>query len=72
MARELTYQLTNPNYTIYHRAALGGLAATIRAWGNNKPAYFAHVIESKNVDLLQLFNIAGQAAFPDKMDVIKK
>jgi len=41
-------------------------------WGNNKPAYFTHVIESNNVDLLQLFNVTGQAAFPDKMDVIKK
>ncbi|HEX8494403.1 MAG TPA: type I-MYXAN CRISPR-associated Cas8a1/Cmx1 [Pyrinomonadaceae bacterium] len=37
MAKQLTYRLTNPGYTIYHRAALGGLAATIRAWGKNKP-----------------------------------
>lgn len=28
----LTFELRNPNYTIYHRAALGGLAATARAW----------------------------------------
>ena len=27
---ELSYRLSNPNYTIYHRAALGGLAATIK------------------------------------------
>jgi len=32
MAQELTYRLDDPRYTIYHRAALGGLAATIRAW----------------------------------------
>jgi CRISPR-associated protein Cas8a1/Csx13 len=32
MAQELTYDLHNPRYTIYHRAALGGLAATIHAW----------------------------------------
>lgn len=32
MARELTYDLNDPRYTIYHRAALGGLAATVRAW----------------------------------------
>jgi CRISPR-associated protein Cas8a1/Csx13 len=32
MAQELTYELHDPRYTIYHRAALGGLAATIRAW----------------------------------------
>ena len=38
MAKELNYQLTNPNYTIYHRAALGGLAATIHAWGMSQPA----------------------------------
>ncbi|MCT7973373.1 type I-MYXAN CRISPR-associated Cas8a1/Cmx1 [Laspinema olomoucense] len=33
----LEYRLTDPNYTIYHRAALGGLAATIRAWGDSPP-----------------------------------
>jgi hypothetical protein len=32
MARELIYRLTNPDYTIYHRAALGGLAATVEMW----------------------------------------
>jgi CRISPR-associated protein Cas8a1/Csx13 len=37
MAKELIYHLSNPGYTIYHRAALGGLAATVRAWGVNKP-----------------------------------
>src|SRR5262245_44266091 len=37
MAKELIYRLSNPGYTIYHRAALGGLAATVRAWGTNKP-----------------------------------
>lgn len=30
--RSLEFRLSNPGYTIYHRAALGGLAATIRAW----------------------------------------
>ena len=38
MAKELKYRLTNPNYTIYHRAALGGLAATVHAWGKKHPA----------------------------------
>jgi CRISPR-associated protein Cas8a1/Csx13 len=37
MEKELIYRLSNPGYTIYHRAALGGLAATIRAWGTNPP-----------------------------------
>src|SRR2546423_1827379 len=35
--RELSYRLSDPNFTIYHRAALGGLAATVRAWGKNPP-----------------------------------
>lgn len=33
----LVYRLSNPNYTIYHRAALGGLASTIEAWGKDQP-----------------------------------
>ena len=37
MAKELIYRLSNPGYTIYHRAALGGLAATVQAWGATKP-----------------------------------
>jgi CRISPR-associated protein Cas8a1/Csx13 len=37
MEKELIYRLSNPGYTIYHRAALGGLAATICAWGTNPP-----------------------------------
>lgn len=37
MEKELVYRLSNPGYTIYHRAALGGLAATIHAWGTNPP-----------------------------------
>ena len=41
-------------------------------WGNNKAPYFAHVIDSKNVDSLKIFNAEGQAAFPDKMEAIKK
>lgn len=38
MAREIIYRLNDPSYTIYHRAALGGLAATVRAWGTSKPS----------------------------------
>ncbi|MBK9265700.1 MAG: hypothetical protein IPM54_38670 [Polyangiaceae bacterium] len=38
MAREIVYRLFDPGYTIYHRAALGGLAATIRAWNGAGPA----------------------------------
>jgi CRISPR-associated protein Cas8a1/Csx13 len=34
---ELSYRLTNPGYTIYHRAALGGLAATMKALEGKMP-----------------------------------
>jgi CRISPR-associated protein Cas8a1/Csx13 len=32
LSKPLVYRLFDPGYTIYHRAALGGLAATVRAW----------------------------------------
>lgn len=32
LPKRLLYHLSDPGYTIYHRAALGGLAATVRAW----------------------------------------
>lgn len=35
----LVYRLSDPGYTIYHRAALGGLAATIRAWQDEENDY---------------------------------
>src|SRR5262245_11143833 len=37
MEKELMYRLSNPGYTIYHRAALGGFAATVRSWGTHPP-----------------------------------
>jgi CRISPR-associated protein Cas8a1/Csx13 len=51
MAKELIYRLSNPGYTIYHRAALGGLAATIRAWGANKPPGIEAELQSDSVRL---------------------
>jgi len=33
----LRYHLNDSNFTIYHRAALGGLASTLIAWDNNPP-----------------------------------
>ena len=48
----LEYRLTNPNYTIYHRAALGGLAATIRAWGKKPPEGISAKVERDRI-LLQ-------------------
>ena len=41
-------------------------------WGNTKPEYFAHVIESRHVDLLTVFNVGGNAAFPEKQQAIKQ
>jgi len=37
MALDIEYRLSDPNFTVYHRAALGGLAATIEAWNGNSP-----------------------------------
>jgi CRISPR-associated protein Cas8a1/Csx13 len=45
----LEYRLSNPNYTIYHRAALGGLAATVRAWGDDLPDGISATIERDRV-----------------------
>lgn len=47
----LVYRLSNPGYTIYHRAALGGLAATIHAWGENQPGKITAKIESDRVSI---------------------
>jgi CRISPR-associated protein Cas8a1/Csx13 len=45
----LVYRLSNPNYTIYHRAALGGLASTITAWGKNQPDGITAKVERDEV-----------------------
>lgn len=49
----LVYRLSDPNYTIYHRAALGGLAATIHAWHKNKnqPSEIKAEIERDQVSI---------------------
>lgn len=47
----LVYRLSNPNYTIYHRAALGGLASTIKAWGDNQPPGITARVERDEVVL---------------------
>ncbi|WP_245770766.1 glycoside hydrolase family 28 protein [Mucilaginibacter polytrichastri] len=41
-------------------------------WGSNRPAYFKHVLESREVADLKIFNLEGQSAFPDQMEAIKK
>lgn len=45
----LIYRLNNPNYTIYHRAALGGLASTVIAWGKNQPEGITAKVEENQV-----------------------
>ncbi|MCP9495686.1 MAG: type I-MYXAN CRISPR-associated Cas8a1/Cmx1 [Pyrinomonadaceae bacterium MAG19_C2-C3] len=59
---ELNFQLTNPNYTIYHRAALGGLAATIRAWGEAKPEGIEAEVTKDRVCLAWKDELADQEA----------
>jgi len=56
----LEYHLSNPNYTIYHRAALGGLAATIRAWGDNQPEGIKAEIHRDRITLSWDENISDQ------------
>jgi CRISPR-associated protein Cas8a1/Csx13 len=51
MARELSYGLHDPNFTIYHRAALGGLAASIQEWGENPPEGINHNVSKDSVRL---------------------
>ncbi len=41
------------------------------SWGDKKAAYFAHVLESKEVDLLKINNLEGQSAFPAKLPAVK-
>lgn len=41
-------------------------------WGKNKPAYFAHILESNGVVDLKTINLDGESAFPSKIEAIKK
>jgi hypothetical protein len=36
-------------------------------WGNNRPAYFAHALESYRVTLLNVIALHADAAFPGKI-----
>jgi CRISPR-associated protein Cas8a1/Csx13 len=62
MDRGLNYQLNNPNYTIYHRAALGGLAATIHAWGNKPPTGITAQLEKDSISLCWNDEVTDQEA----------
>jgi hypothetical protein len=41
-------------------------------WGDNRPAYFKHVLESHGVNNLKTINLDGEAAFPDKTQAVIK
>ncbi|MCD8739934.1 glycosyl hydrolase family 28 protein [Mucilaginibacter roseus] len=41
-------------------------------WGNNRPDYFRHAIDSRNVANLKIQCFEGQSAFPAKFDAISK
>lgn len=62
----LEYRLSNPNYTIYHRAALGGLAATVRAWGNDPPNGISFKVERDRV-LLEWKNDLSDQEFLQRL-----
>jgi CRISPR-associated protein Cas8a1/Csx13 len=47
----LRYSLNDGNNTIYHRAALGGLAATIMAWEDEPPEGIYTTVESDFVEI---------------------
>jgi CRISPR-associated protein Cas8a1/Csx13 len=59
---EIIYRLNNPNYTIYHRAALGGLAATIYAWKKKPPDGIQAELESDQVRLAWGEELSDQEA----------
>lgn len=40
-------------------------------WGDSKPDYFSHILESHSVLNLKITNLDGKAAFPDKLEPIK-
>ncbi|MEO1376502.1 MAG: type I-MYXAN CRISPR-associated Cas8a1/Cmx1 [Cyanobacteria bacterium J06635_10] len=58
----LRYELDNPNFTIYHRAALGGLAATITAWGKQQPEGINARVESNLVEIFWNDELSEQEA----------
>ncbi len=58
----LIYRLSDPNYTIYHRAALGGLAATIKAWGKSPPIGILPKLEQDSVTIEKIGEMTDQEA----------
>ncbi|MGI4804911.1 MAG: glycoside hydrolase family 28 protein [Janthinobacterium lividum] len=42
------------------------------SWGNNLPAYFAHLLETHHTENLKTFNLEGSSAFPGKVETVKR
>jgi CRISPR-associated protein Cas8a1/Csx13 len=68
MAKEMIFKLNHPNYTVYHRAALGGLAATVKAWGNNPPEGIKTELHRDYVKLSWTDEISDQEAIRRMLD----
>lgn len=68
MARELIYRLSDPGYTIYHRAALGGLAATVQAWRGKIPEGIDAQVERDRVRLAWGDAITDQEALENILE----
>lgn len=64
----LTYRLSDPNYTIYHRAALGGLAATIKAWGKSPPEGILSKLEQDFVTIEKTGDLSDREALERILD----
>ncbi len=55
----------NPGYAIRHASQVTIKASRI-AWGNNRPDYFTHALESENTTGLDLSDFSGTAAHPGR------
>jgi CRISPR-associated protein Cas8a1/Csx13 len=64
----LNYRLSDPNYTIYHRAALGGLAATIKAWDKSPPEGILPKLEQNSVTIEKTGELTDQEALKRILD----
>ncbi|MEX2140455.1 MAG: type I-MYXAN CRISPR-associated Cas8a1/Cmx1 [Pirellulales bacterium] len=62
MEKPLIYRLSNPGYTIYHRAALGGLAATVRSWGGHQPQGITAELSSDGIVITWADGLTTQEA----------
>lgn len=59
----------NPGYSIRHADNIRLNNCSIH-WGENRPDYYTHALEAKNVSGLRLNNFNGQSAHSDKYDAL--